>query len=580
MLRRLHLRDVVIVAELDVELGPGFTVLTGETGAGKSILIDALQLALGQRAEASVVREGAARAEVSAEFDTPNSLVPWLEEGGFVVDESLLLRRSVDVQGKSRAWINGSPATVVQLRQAAEQLVDIHGQHAWQSLTRPAAVRALLDTQAGVDGRPMVAAWQAWRDAQAGLDGARSQQDTLEKERERLAWQISELDKLGPAEGEWETLNAEHQRQAHSQALLEAAQQALAALANDEPAADALLGRAIHALDAVERFDAELGAVLAVLRGAQAQLEDATHTLAGYLNHREPDPGRLAELDSRIASWVALARRYRRGAAELPALWAQWRAELAQLDAAADLDGLTLAAAQSRDAWLREAQGVSKLRKKAAPRLASAVTQAMQALGMAGGRFEILVQQPAADGATPHAHGIDTVEFLVAGHAGSTPRALAKVASGGELSRLALAIAVSTAAVSNPAVSNACAGPTPSVMNSRTPPSTAAATLIFDEIDAGVGGTVADSVGRLMKQLGGSCQVMAVTHLAQVAACADTHFVVSKALRGKQTLSAVQQVQGEVRVAEVARMLGGESLSGTAHAQALLGAGALPGGMQ
>ncbi len=565
MLRRLHLRDVVIVAELDVELGPGFTVLTGETGAGKSILIDALQLALGQRAEASVVREGATRAEVSAEFDTPGSLKPWLEEGGFAVDDTLLLRRHVDAQGKSRAWINGSPATVAQLRQAAEQLVDIHGQHAWQSLTRPVAVRALLDAQAGVDDSTLAASWLSWREASTRLDAARAQQDTLERERERLAWQIGELDKLNPADGEWDNLNAEHQRQAHGQALLEGAQQAMASLSADEPGADALVGRAIHALEAVERFDAELGAVLGVLRAAQAQLEDATHSLASYLNHREPDPGRLAELDDRIGTWVALARRYRRSPAELPALLAQWRSERALLDAAADLDGLTQQTAQARDAWLREAQRVSRLRKKAAPRLSAAVTHAMQNLGMAGGRFEISVQQPADAQAHPHAHGIDTVEFLVAGHAGSTPRPLAKVASGGELSRLALAIAVSTAA----------AGTTRTDMKSSHTAS--ASTLIFDEIDAGVGGTVADSVGRLMKQLGGSCQVMAVTHLAQVAACADTHYVVSKALRGKQTLSAVQLVQGELRVAEVARMLGGESLSGTAHAQALLGAGATSG---
>ncbi len=568
MLRRLTLRDVVIVAELDIELGPGFTVLTGETGAGKSILIDALQLALGQRAESSAVREGVARAEVSAEFDSPAILVPWLEEGGFAVDDTLLLRRSVDAQGKSRAWINGSPATVAQLRQVAEQLVDIHGQHAWQSLTRPAAVRSLLDVQAGADGHALAAAWQLWRDSQNRLDAARAQQDTLERERERLAWQIGELDKLNPADGEWDTLNAEHQRQAHSQALLEGAQQALAALSDGEPSADTLVGRAIHALDAVERYDAELGAVLAVLRGAQAQLEDASHTLAGYLNHRDADPARLAELDTRIGTWVALARRYRRTPAELPALLALWRAELVQLDAAADLQALAQQATQAHEAWLREAQRVSKLRRKTAPRLASAVTQAMQALGMAGGRFEVAVQQPSDAVSHPHAHGIDNVEFLVAGHAGSTPRPLAKVASGGELSRLALAIAVSTAAgtVAVPGAGPAAAG-------------NGVGTLIFDEIDAGVGGTVADSVGRLMKQLGGSCQVMAVTHLAQVAACADTHFVVSKALRGKQTLSAVQRVNGETRVAEVARMLGGESLSGTAHAQALLGAGALNKGV-
>jgi DNA repair protein RecN (Recombination protein N) len=544
MLKRLALRDVVIVAELELEPGPGFTVLTGETGAGKSILIDALQLALGQRAEAALVREGTARAEVSAEFDTPASLRPWLDEAGFTCDDTLLLRRTVDAQGKSRAWINGSPATVAQLREAAEHLVDIHGQHAWQSLTRPAAVRALLDAQAGVDTTALTLAWTVWRGALARLTQAQSQQDTLARERERLAWQIGELDKLAPAEGEWEPLNAEHQRLAHGQALLDGARAALDALSDNEPSADGLTSRAIHALDEVQRFDAELGAVADVLRSAQAQIEDAARTLGAYLNHHEPNPERLGELDARIGGWVALSRRYRRTPAELPALLASWKTELAQLDAAADLDALEREAASGEKAYRTEAALVSKQRKKAAPPLANAVTQLMQQLGMSGGRFEVAVESSAE----PQAHGIDHIELRVAGHAGSTPRALAKVASGGELSRLALAIAVATAQ-----------------RNTAGTP-----TLIFDEIDAGVGGTVADSVGRLMKQLGRSAQVMAVTHLAQVAACADGHWLVSKALKGKQTLSDIQAVEGEARVAEVARMLGGEKLSGLAHAQAML----------
>jgi len=558
MLRRLSLRDVVIVAELELELGPGFTVLTGETGAGKSILVDALQLALGARAEATLVREGARRAEVSAEFDAPASLRPWLEEAGFAVDDVLLLRRVVEApgasgaeaSGRSRAWINGSPATLAQLREAADHLVDIHGQHAWQSLTRPAAVRALLDTQAGADTAPLQAAWAAWRAALQRLQDARSQRDTLERERERLAWQIAEVDKLAPGPEEWETLNAEHQRLAHGQALLDGARAALAALSEEEPGADALTGRAIQALDEVQRFDAELGNVADVLRTALTQIEDAAHTLTGYLNHREPDPDRLAELDARLATWVSLARRYRRAPAELPALLAGWKAELKALDAAADLDGLEQAAAAAEKTWRAAAQVVSALRKKTAPRLATAVTQAMQQLGMAGGRFEVALL-PQAE---PQAYGLETVELRVAGHGGSTPRALAKVASGGELSRLALAIAVTTAQASG---------------GSGVP------TLIFDEIDAGVGGTVADSVGRLMKQLGHSLghggQVLAVTHLAQVAACADAHVVVAKAMQGRQTLSRLQVVEGEARVAEIARMLGGEKLSGTAHAQALLG---------
>ncbi len=545
MLRRLVLRDVVIVAELDIELGAGFTVLTGETGAGKSILIDALQLALGQRADVALVREGAARAEVGAEFDSPPSLAAWLDEGGYSADGPLLLRRTVDTAGKSRAWINGSPATVAQLREAAEHLVDIHGQHAWQSLTRPAAVRALLDTQAGADTTALSTAWQQWRDAQARLADARGQRDTLERERERLAWQVAELAKLSPAEGEWDILNAEHQRLAHGQALLDGARLALDAIAEDERSADVLSSRAIAALEDVQRYDAELAAVVDVLRTAQAQLEDAAHTLHAYLGHREPDPERLAELDGRIGAWVSQARRYRRAPNELPALLAGWVAELKSLDAATDLEGLESHVAAAEAAFRTEAARIGKQRKKAAPVLSAAVTQVMQQLGMAGGRFEVALL-PLDE---PQSFGLEAVEFRVAGHAGSTPRPLAKVASGGELSRLALAIAVTTAAKDPQGV----------------------ATLIFDEIDAGVGGTVADSVGRLMKQLGRSAQVLAVTHLAQVAACADGHFVVSKALRGKQTLSDIGAVEGEARVAEVARMLGGEKLSGTAHAQTLLG---------
>ena len=548
MLRRMTLRDVVIVAELEIDPGAGFSVLTGETGAGKSILIDALQLALGQRADAALVREGAQRAEVSAEFDTPAALKPWLDEGGFSTDDTLLLRRTVDAQGKSRAWINGSAATVTQLREAAEHLVDIHGQHAWQSLTRPSAVRALLDAQAGVDLGALTALWSAWRETQARLTQACTQRDTLERERERLAWQVGEVDKLSPAEGEWDTLNAEHQRLAHGQALLDGARTALGALSDSDDSADAQTSRALDALDDVQRHDGEIAAVIDVLRGAQAQIEDAAHTLTAYLNRVEPDPERLAALDERIGSWVSLARRYRRTPAELPALLAGWKAELKQLDAAADLEGLERDSAAAEKKFRTEAERLSRLRKQAAPKLAAAVTQAMQQLGMAGGRFEVAVM-PLDE---PQSHGLDQVEFRVAGHAGSTPRALAKVASGGELSRLALAIAVTTA--QGGAQKGASVG-----------------TLIFDEIDSGVGGTVADSVGRLMKQLGRSAQVLAVTHLAQVAACADGHFVVSKALKGKQTLSDIHAVDGEARVAEIARMLGGEKLSGMAHAQALLG---------
>jgi DNA repair protein RecN (Recombination protein N) len=557
MLQRLALRDFVIVPALDLEFDAGFTVLTGETGAGKSILIDALQLALGGRGEALVVREGAPRAEISAEFDAvPPALVPWLAEAGFDAggDDggTLLLRRVIDAQGKSRAWINGSAATVAQLREAGEHLLDIHGQHAWQSLMRPAAVRALLDAQAGLDTAPLAAAWARRKAAEAALADARARQASLGEERDRLAWQIGELDKLAPGADEWATLNAEHQRAAHAQALQDAARSALDALADGEPHnAGALVQRAIDALAAGTRHDTQLDAPLEVLRGAQAQIDDAAHTLNAYLGRIEVDGRRLEALDARLGAWVALARRQRRAPEELPALLERWREELRTLDAASDLGALERALADASAAYDAEAARVSAARRAAAPRLGAAVSAAMQPLGMAGGRFEVALLPLDA----PQAWGRESVELRVAAHAGATPRALAKVASGGELSRLALAVAVTTAAADRAGVP----------------------TLIFDEVDAGVGGSVAHAVGRLMKQLGRERQVFAVTHLAQVAACADQHCVVTKASEGGATTSRVRPVRGEARVAEVARMLGGERLATSlAHAQELLSLAAPP----
>ena len=557
MLRRLSLRDFVIVTALDVDFEPGFTVLTGETGAGKSILIDALQLALGGRGEALVVREGAKRCEISAEFDLVPNLGPWLDEAGFEAGDTLLLRRTIDAQGKSRAWINGSAATVAQLRELADALVDIHGQHAWQSLTRPAAVRALLDGFAGIDSAALAARWHAWRSALEALESARERQSGIERERERLAWQVAELERLAPGDDEWATLDAEHRRLAHAQALIEAARSALEAAAEGEGDATSATGRAIDALEAVAGIDPQLAEVAAVLQGAQAQLQDAAHSLASYLNRTEPEPDRLAALDARISAWMGLARRWRRTPAELPAQLAQWKDDLRALDAAADLATLEQAASAARAAYDAEAKKVTAARRAAAPRLAAAVTQAMQPLGMAGGRFDVAL----AAQESPQSFGMESVELLVAGHAGSTPRPLAKVASGGELSRLALAIAVTTAAAGDAAVP----------------------TLIFDEIDAGVGGAVAETVGALMKQLGHASrqrQVLAVTHLPQVAACADAHLVVTKVAEDGAAQSRIHSVAGEARVAELARMLGGERLSGTsrAHAQEMLAVASVPPG--
>ena len=567
---RLSLRDFVIVSSLDVDLAAGFSVLTGETGAGKSILIDALQLVLGSRGDAGVVREGAARAEISAEFDAPASLAAWLDEAGFARGDTLLLRRTIDAQGKSRAWVNGSAATIAQLREAADHLVDIHGQHAWQSLTRGPAVRALLDAHAGLDTAALAARWAEWKHAAQALDAAGSKQADVERERERLAWQIGELDKLAPIEDEWAELDAEHKRLANAQTLIEAVRSALDAVSEADDNADALAGRAVHALEEVAAFDAQLASTIEVLQGAQAQLQDAAHTLASYLHHTEPEPDRLQALDERLSAWVSLARRYRRPPAELPALLAQWRGELRAIDAAADIDGLRLALGQALAGFGAEAKRVSAARRSAAPKLAAAVTQAMQQLGMAGGRFEVALL--AQD--TPQSFGVESAEFLVAGHAGSTPRPLGKVASGGELSRIALAIAVTTSQLRSVDVR---ANAQESSQESAQENAPAAGTLIFDEIDAGIGGAVAETVGRLMKQLGRDRQVLAVTHLPQVAACADHHFVVSKQLRDGLTLSDVQAASGEARVAEVARMLGGERLSNTslAHAQEMLAVSAV-----
>jgi DNA repair protein RecN (Recombination protein N) len=556
MLRRLSLKDFVIVDALELEFGAGFSVLTGETGAGKSILIDALQLALGARAEVGVVREGCARSEITAEFDSPTSLAAWLDEAGFAVDEMLLLRRVVDAQGKSRAFVNGSAATLTQLREVADHLIDIHGQHAWQSLTRPAAVRALLDEQAGIDATLVAAAYAAWAQASAALAGARARKGELDTERERLAWQLAEVERLSPSDHEWQSITVEHGRLAHAQSLMTATQQALEEVSDGDLNALKLVSRAASALREVADYDAALAPVIEALDGAELQLQDAAHTLSSYLNRADLDPQRLSELDERMSAWMSLARRFRRSPEDLATLWGEWKTALDALDAAADSAGLQKRVDDALARWRTEAKRVSARRTTAAPLMAGRITEAMQQLGMTGGRFDVaLVAQD-----SPQSYGAETVEFLVAGHAGSTPRPLAKVASGGELSRLALAIAVTAA--------QSAMGDGAAARNA----SASVGTLIFDEIDAGVGGTVADSVGRLMKRLGRHVQVMAVTHLPQVAACGDHHFVVAKRSIGGNTTSQVTPLAGEARVAEVARMLGGERSSGTslAHAQELI----------
>jgi DNA repair protein RecN (Recombination protein N) len=550
-LRHISLRDFVIVRELDLNLAQGFSVLTGETGAGKSILIDALQMALGERADSGAVREGALRCEVSAEFDCPPQAHAVLEDAGFEVSDTLLLRRSVDTQGKSRAWVNGSQATATQLRALGEMLLDIHGQHAWQSLTRPDAVRGLLDAYAGLHTEGLKSAWHAWRQAQQAVQTARNTQDSLSREQERLAWQIGELDKLAPALDEWDELNSHHTRLSHAQALIDAGQNAIGSLDGDEASrlgsatgALGLLSQAITQLQDQAHVEPEFQSIAEVLQSSLAQAEDAAHSLQTYLRKTDLDPDRLKELDQRMSQWLSLARRYKRPPEELAALLVSWKKELNALEAASDLEGLEAQEKSASLAYQTEAKKLSQQRKKAAPKLAQAVTNAMQNLGMQGGRFEVALisLEQAAQ------HGLEDIQFLVAGHAGSTPRPVGKVASGGELSRIALAIAVTTSELGE------------------------AGTLIFDEVDSGVGGAVAETVGRLMKQLGVHRQVLAVTHLPQVASCADHHLLVSKASSKEGVSSSVTPIAGEQRVTEIARMLGGEKLSATtlAHAREML----------
>jgi DNA repair protein RecN (Recombination protein N) len=552
-LRRISLKDFVIVQALELDFSHGFSALTGETGAGKSILIDALQLCLGARADAGTVREGASRTEVWAEFDAPavqSALSLWLDDGGFETQDLLLLRRSVDKEGKSRAWINGSPATATQLRELGDQLVDIHGQHAWAALTRSQDIRQLLDGYAGIATQAMAQAYTQWRDAQKTLETAQSQQAQLQTERERLSWQLGELQKLSPAEDEWAEINIQHTRLANAQALIDASQLALAQLDHDEGGALTALSKAHSTLQDLQDTEPAFAAIAEELASSLTTAEDAAHSLQAYLRKTDLDPERLAELDQRISDWMGLARRFRRTPEELPQVQQAWKADLAQLDTATDLDALSAQVKRAQAAYDKEAKAVSRARQAAAPKLSRAVSAAMQSLGMEGGQFVVNLA-PLAQGTSA---GWEEVQFLVAGHAGSSPKPIGKVASGGELSRIALALSVVT-------------------NETGTAP-----TVIFDEVDAGVGGAVAESVGRLMRKLGQQRQVMAVTHLPQVASYAHQHFLVSKAKAGDQTISQVNSLSPTDREKEIARMLGGEVISETslAHAREMLDRGALP----
>jgi DNA repair protein RecN (Recombination protein N) len=550
MLRTLAIRDFVIVDAIELDLSAGFTVFTGETGAGKSILIDALTLALGGRADASVVREGAARADIAAEFvgELDAVLAGWLADNEFDSGEgSVLLRRVIDNGGRSKAFINGVTATIAQLRELGEMLVDIHGQHAHQSLLKADAQRQLLDAHAGLqdDVKAVAAAFKQWRALARQREEFERDAKHVLLERERLEWQVGELEKLAAKPGEWAEVSNEHSRLSHAASLIEGAQQALTLLSESEssPMLSQLSGIE-QKLARLADIDDKLKPVLEALEPARIQLQEAVYALNDYLGRIELDPERLRSVETRMEALHATARKYHVMPDDLPREFEHLSERLSQLAGATDLDAMRAQEQQLADAYKALAQKLSKARAKAAKSLSAAVTAAMQDLSMSGGRFEI-----ALNACDPMAQGVEQVDFLVAGHAGTTPRSLAKVASGGELARISLAISVIASSA------------------------TATPTLIFDEVDSGIGGGVAEVVGRLLKKLGQDRQVLCVTHLPQVASQASHHFQVSKGtVADGRTVSRIAALAAAERVEEIARMLGGLEITATTrkHARELL----------
>ena len=553
MLQTISLRDFVIVDQLELDFASGFTVLTGETGAGKSILLDALGLVLGERADSSQIREGSNRAEISATFRIEAELIQsfgkWLDEQGLPDEDegqTLLLKRIVESNGRSRAFINGSVATLTQLREAGDQLVDIHGQHAHQLLLKSGAQRELLDRHAGL--LPLASnvaqAFKTLSDSRRRLAQAENAGQDIERERERLEWQLEELTELSPQEGEWAQIQLEHARLANGAKLIGGCQEAIEILSDADNSLESSLSKVCGNIGALAEHDAALKDVSDSLESAHIQLDEAIHGLNRYLQKIDLDPARLEQVEERMQALHGAAKKYRADVDALPQLLLETADRLEALTASQNIEALREKVKQEEASYLKSAKQLSEHRSKAANDLSNQITNAMQDLSMAGGRLEITLN-PLQEGGS---HGLEQVEFLVAGHAGSTPRSLAKVASGGELARISLAISVITSKAS------------------FTP------TLIFDEVDAGIGGAVAETVGKLLHQLGQSHQILCVTHLPQVAAQGNHHLKVSKSQAGDKTVSQVQTLGRSERVEEVARMLGGATITDTTrrHARELL----------
>ena len=545
MLRTLSIRDFVIVDRLDLEFQTGFTVLTGETGAGKSILIDALATVLGGRAESGLVRDGKEKAEISAEFTAMRipALTRYLAENDLAGDDGeCLLRRVIETSGRSRAYVNGRPAAIQQLKDIGEHLIDIHGQHAHQSLLRSASQRDLVDHYANAAGlaAQVAESYRKWHDIRRQLAAWESGAQALAAEREQLDWQVRELDALAFRADEWDKLQLEHKRLAHAASLIETVQFGLDVLSEGEVSSVAAVASVLSRLQAMVDYDPKLKDILDILEPAQIQLQETVYGLRHYQQRLELDPQRLRDVEARLDAVHTVARKFKLQIADIPERLEKLKARLAELAKGFDADALRKLEAQAQKTYQDAAGKLSAARKKAASDLAKKVSASMQTLAMAGGTFAIALNA-LAEGS---AYGLEQIEFLVAGHAGATPRPLAKVASGGELSRVSLAIQTVTSQVA------------------------AVPSLIFDEVDAGIGGRVAEIVGLMLKDLGRQHQVMCVTHLPQVAAAGDHQWQVSKAAANGKTASAVAVLDRGARVEEVARMLGGVNITETTRKHA------------
>jgi DNA repair protein RecN (Recombination protein N) len=547
VLRALDIRDFVIVENAGLELGSGFTVLTGETGAGKSILVDAIELLVGARADAGLVRAGAERAELSAEFEIESrkDLLSWLESGDLAGDpDRLVLRRTIDPSGRSRCFINGHAATLAQLKQAGEFLVDIHGQHAHQSLLRSAAQRELLDAHAEAQAlaRETAETYRDWKRLQQVALEAEKNFAAREAERTEIEELIKDLKKLGVREGEWDGVAAEHARLAHGSSLLAGAQSSLETLAEAEGACLPQLAAVASRLKALSVHDKALTAVAELLESAEAQAAEAVRELRHYAARVDLDPDALGKAEARIEALHAAARKHRVRPEALHELLLDLEKRLGELELAVNPEALKreVAAAQAR--YEAAARRLSARRAAGAQSLSKAVTAAMQSLAMAGGTFNIesrRLEEPGAGGA-------EDIEFQVSSHPSLPLRPLAKVASGGELSRVSLAIQM-IAAKASPV-----------------------STLVFDEIDSGIGGAVAETIGKALRKLGAERQVLCVTHLPQVAATGDAQWTVTRSsARGKVKVEAAR-LDHAGRIEELARMLGGSESTARRHAAELL----------